>query len=58
MIITPSRACERGWGRVFLNVKTPTSCSLNTDCVILGGRRKTGWFPPEPDHLLQVGFLI
>lgn len=50
--------CERGWGRVFLNAKTPTSRGLNTGCMILGGRRKMCWFPLESDHLLQTGLLI
>lgn len=50
--------CERGWGRVFLNVKTPTSCSLNMGCMISRRRRKMCWFPLELEHLLQSGQLI
>lgn len=51
--------CERGWGRVFLNAKTPTSRRLNTGCMIFKGRRrKACWFSAESDHLLQIGWLI
>ena len=49
--------CERGWGHVFLNTKTPTSRSLNTGCMIFKRRRKMCWFHLELDHLLQAVWL-